>query len=313
MDNIENNMKDLINTLSQGQIEALGSFMVAVNVFLVQIAKATQYNKKKERDLNANIRSHTKSAKMLLEQGCSCDDEERASTFEKAAREHDSIASNYGQELAMQRTFIDIEPIWQILDDEFLMLKASFALHPHHPFVERLISEFDAIQPIIEANSQPLNFPIYQLPIIAREIRAYEKREMLPVELQQAMNPKDIAELRTHEKRERCFVEQQKNRSLEKTEAALETLRKLAESFKTGLPLLSTSTKIAGEKKKKLGRKRNPQTIVIAKKMYELYNKGKTTWKKVGKKFNMSKDAARVAAKRYEGLVNKKQYKKAGK
>ena len=48
MDNIENNMKDLINTLSQGQIEALGSFMVAVNVFLVQIAKATQYNKKKK-------------------------------------------------------------------------------------------------------------------------------------------------------------------------------------------------------------------------------------------------------------------------
>ena len=287
MDNIENNMKDLINTLSQGQIEALGSFMVAVNVFLVQIAKATQYNKKRERDLNANIRSHTESAKMLLEQGCSCDDEERASTFEKAAREHDSIASNYGQELAMQRTFIDIEPIWQTLDDEFLMLKASFALHPpHHPFVDRLISEFDAIQPIIEANSQPLNFPI---PLChAREIRAYEKRE-------------------------RCFVEQQKNRSLEKTEAALETLRKLAESFKTGLPLLSTSTKIAGEKKKKPGRKRNPQTIVIAKKMYELYNKGKTTWKKVGEKFNMSKDAARVAAKRYEGLVNKNQYKKAGK
>lgn len=304
-------MKDLINTLSQGQIEALGSFMVEVNVFLVQIAKATQYNKKKERDLNANIRSHTESAKMLLEQGCSCDDEERASTFEKAAREHDSIASNYGQELAMQRTFIDIEPIWQTLGDEFLMLKASFALHPpHHPFVERLISEFDAIQPIIEANSQPLNFPIYQLP---REIRAYEKRERLPVEQQKAMNPKDIAELRTHEKRERCFVEQQKNRSLEKTETALETLRKLAESFKTGLPLLSTSTKIAGEKKKKLGRKKNPQTIVIAKKMYELYNKGKTTWKEVSKKFNMSKDAARVAAKRYEDLVNKNPYKKAGK
>ena len=245
------NMKNLINVSSQEQIKALGSFMVAVNVFLAQIAKDTQRNEKQEKTLNDSARSHSMSAAELLEKADSCDDEEDALLTKEAAKEHKILADKCIQDLASDRTLIDTMSIWQTLDDEFLKLKVSFNSNAPQ-LAKDLISEVDIIQPVIEANSQPLQFPKpYQSPIIARQVRAYKKRDRLPVKQQKAITPEDIAELRAHEKRNNSCVEQQKNRTPEKAEAALQTLRRLAGIFKTSLPLLPVSTETTHKKKKR--------------------------------------------------------------
>lgn len=61
--------------------------------------------------------------------------------------------------------------------------------------------------------------------------------------------------MRAHEKRNNSCVEQQKNRTPEKAEAALQTLRRLAGIFKTSLPLLPVSTETTHKKKKRRKRK----------------------------------------------------------
>lgn len=283
MDNIENNMKDLINTLSQGQIEALGSFMVEVNVFLVQMAKATQHNEEQEKTLNDSARTHAMSVEELLERADSCDDEEHALSFKEAAKKHEIIADNRIQDLASERTLINTMPIWQTLDEEFLKLKVSFNSNAPQ-LVKNLISEVDIIQPVIEANSKCMQFT-----------KSYPETD-------------DMNELKACGKRNKYVFELQQNRKPEKVEVALKTLKRLAKIFKTGLPLLPASTENARKKKKKAGRTIKPETMVVAKKMYELYNEGETTWEDVGKKHGKTKDAARIAAKRYEEWVNKNQY-----
>lgn len=268
------NMKNLINVSSQEQIKALGSFMVAVNVFLAQIAKDTQRNEEQEKTLNDSARSHSMSAAELLEKADSCDDEEDALLTKEAAKEHKILADKCIQDLASDRTLIDTMSIWQTLDDEFLKLKVSFNSNAPQ-LAKDLISEVDIIQPVIEANSQPLQFPKpYQSPIIARQVRAYKKRDRLPVKQQKAITPEDIAELRAPEKRNNSCVEQQKNRTPEKAEAALQTLRRLAGIFKTSLPLLPVSTETTHKKKKR--RKRKIKITDKQKEIWENIKRGAT-------------------------------------